>query len=378
MANRNDYRNRGRNTGREGYGDREYGSGRSGEEGYRSYDSSRNYGSDSSIGRGRYRSSDYNSSANRYGSGRPGQDWGSWSGNYGSSDRDDRSSYGSDYNRSYGGDYNRNAGGYGRESGGYGREYGGSYSGGYDRDETRGTYRSRGYDDTYSSSRGLTSRNEYGRSGDYDRNDDRNDYRDRYRSQYPESERGYIYGSQYDQDYDADQRGWWDKTSDEVASWFGDTDAERRREMDMRREGQHRGRGPSNYTRSDDRIREDINDKLTDNDFLDASDINVEVNNGDVILKGNVDSRYAKRLAEDIAEDVSGVKNVENRLRTDRQSSTIGETGSTANNKTANESSGTSTTTATGTSGSSGTAATTTGTNTGTAAAKGKSKTAGA
>jgi osmotically-inducible protein OsmY len=127
-------------------------------------------------------------------------------------------------------------------------------------------------------------------------------------SDYPTSERGFR-GSERGSD-----RGWWDKTTDEVASWFGDEEAERRREQDERL-ARHRGRGPRNYTRSDDRIREDLNDRLTDNPYLDASDIEVEVLNGEVTLTGTVDSRWAKRMAEDIAEDVSGVRNVENRIR---------------------------------------------------------------
>src|SRR5204863_8243499 len=102
---------------------------------------------------------------------------------------------------------------------------------------------------------------------------------------------------------------------DEVASWFGDDEAARRRDMDNRREGRYRGRGPSDYTRSDERIKEDINDRLTDHPYLDASNITVESNQGDVTLSGTVESRHEKRLAEDVAEDVSGVKNVENRIR---------------------------------------------------------------
>jgi osmotically-inducible protein OsmY len=147
---------------------------------------------------------------------------------------------------------------------------------------------------------------------------DRNRYEEGYaadrgnwlnRRDYPSSESGFNSGRN-----EGRERGWWDRTSDEVSSWFGDEDAERRRQMDQR-SGGNRGRGPKNYTRSDDRIRDDINDRLTDNDYLDASDIDVAVNNGDVTLTGFVDSRYNKRTAEDIAEDISGVKNVENRLR---------------------------------------------------------------
>ena len=81
------------------------------------------------------------------------------------------------------------------------------------------------------------------------------------------------------------------------------------------RNGQHRGKGPKNYTRSEDRIREDVSDKLTDDSFLDASGIEVSVKNGDVTLSGYVDSRYAKHRAEDLAEDVTGVKDVQNNLR---------------------------------------------------------------
>jgi osmotically-inducible protein OsmY len=110
------------------------------------------------------------------------------------------------------------------------------------------------------------------------------------------------------------QRGWWDRASDEVASWFGDEGAERRRREDERHDI-YRGRGPRGYIRSDDRIREDVSDRLTDNPILDASDVEVSVSSGEVTLSGHVDSRYSKRLAEDIAEDVSGVRHVQNNLR---------------------------------------------------------------
>jgi osmotically-inducible protein OsmY len=80
-------------------------------------------------------------------------------------------------------------------------------------------------------------------------------------------------------------------------------------------EGDHKGKGPRNYRRTDNRIQEDINDRLTDHPLVDASDVDVEVKDCEVTLTGTVDSREAKRRAEDIAESVSGVVNVENRLR---------------------------------------------------------------
>jgi osmotically-inducible protein OsmY len=105
------------------------------------------------------------------------------------------------------------------------------------------------------------------------------------------------------------ERGWLERTGDEIASWFGDEDADRRRRMD------HRGHGPSGYTRSDERIREDANDRLTDDWGVDARDITVSVTNGEVTLDGTVPSREQKRRAEDVVDDLSGVKNVQNNLR---------------------------------------------------------------
>ena len=60
-------------------------------------------------------------------------------------------------------------------------------------------------------------------------------------------------------------------------------DAERRREMD-----QHRGRGPKNYKRSDERIREDVCDRLSDDGMVDASEIEVKVSGAEVTLDGTV------------------------------------------------------------------------------------------
>ena len=117
-------------------------------------------------------------------------------------------------------------------------------------------------------------------------------------------------------------RGLWDQTRDEVSSWFGDDQAAHRRQMDDARHSLHRGRGPKGYTRSDDRIREDVNDRLTDDHMLDASDIEAKVSSGEVTLNGHVESRQAKRRAEDIADHVAGVKHVQNNLRVQEHQTT--------------------------------------------------------
>jgi osmotically-inducible protein OsmY len=123
-----------------------------------------------------------------------------------------------------------------------------------------------------------------------------------------------------------ESRGFLARAGDEVASWFGDEDASRRREQDHRQgnEGQtqsHRGRGPSNYTRSDERIREDANDHLTHDHHVDASHISVSVKDGELTLDGTVESRAEKRRAEDAVEHISGVKHVQNNLRVQDRSS---------------------------------------------------------
>lgn len=83
----------------------------------------------------------------------------------------------------------------------------------------------------------------------------------------------------------------------------------------LRTPGPFVGRGPRAYRRSDGRILEDVCDRLTEHGQLDASDIEVKVEHGEVVLTGTVDSKPAKRIAEDAAECVSGVTQVQNQLR---------------------------------------------------------------
>lgn len=145
-------------------------------------------------------------------------------------------------------------------------------------------------------------------SGDYNRSGNK-DYN---RSNYSNNE-----NYNRNRNNNPNDRNWWDRTADEVSSWFGDDDAKRRRRMDELN-GPHRGKGPKGYMRSDDKIRDDINDKLYHDSYVDASDIEVTVKDGDVTLSGTVDSRDTKRRAEDLAEGVTGVKDVSNNLKINR------------------------------------------------------------
>src|SRR5262245_58322540 len=191
------------------------------------------------------------------------------------------------YQRGYGGEQQRY--GYGR-SGYYGEQY-------------RRGHRGRHYGEPY---------------GAYDYG--RYEYGDRTREPY--YQRGYE--GEYREPYyrggrgRGEERGFFERAGDEIKSWFGDEEAERRRRVDEIRKGMYAGRGPRGYRRSDERIREDVNDHLTDDWYIDASDVEVTVNNGMVTLTGLVDSRGAKRRAEDLVECVSGVTDVSNQLRVER------------------------------------------------------------
>ena len=192
--------------------------------------------------------------------------------------------------------------------------------------------------------------------GDRGRDDDRRDgwgrgdfgRMDYDRSGYDYGRGGHYGGSRDSRNREGADRGFLERAGDEMASWFGDDDAERRRRMDAWHGDQgaqhHRGRGPKGYTRSDERIREDISDRLTDDLYLDATDIEVTVSGAEITLSGIVDDRHAKHRAEDIAESVSGARHVQNNLRVRQPMGGSGMMGSDASGTGAREASDTRTT----------------------------------
>ena len=218
----------------------------------------------------------------------------------------------SDYDRSYG-ERSQRRYGYGRDENERDR---------YGRESSSGRYGSGRYSDReYGRGSQDRFRGEYrGREGYRPGSENDWDYTDDRESRYGNFVRGYDTGSYgergRDYDYDYERRGWLDRLADKLAAWFGDEDAERRYRMDEQRD-RPRGKGPKSYRRSDERIREDVNDQLSEG-YLDASEVEVLVVDGVVTLSGTVNSRSDKRRAEDIADDVRGVKNVENRLRVEQ------------------------------------------------------------
>lgn len=87
---------------------------------------------------------------------------------------------------------------------------------------------------------------------------------------------------------------------------------------DWRQRGPHTGQGPSGYQGSDEKIWEEVCDRLTRHGQIDASNMEVKVENHQVWLRGTVSDRRTKRMAEDTAESVPGVVDVHNRLTIQR------------------------------------------------------------
>ena len=117
-------------------------------------------------------------------------------------------------------------------------------------------------------------------------------------------------------------RGYWGWESDHaggvnVGSMGGRDGYEGRDEVEER--GPHWGKGPKGYTRSDERTREDVCDAIAYHGYIDASDVEVKVQDGIVTLSGTVPLREQKRAIERLVERCRGVQEVHNELRLARE-----------------------------------------------------------
>jgi len=232
-------------------------------------------------------------------------DWRAQSPDRGESYRDERD-YSRDYERNYGAGYpERN---YGQSRAGYeSRRFPGTF----------GSFDEQRYGRDYNRERDYESGRDYGASQDRGYSWDRNQsYRGAYDRPFGGSAERYLYGGGY-RGYEADyrERGEHRERQEGVGQQL--------REAGQRFIGKMKRvfRSPKGYKRSDERIREDVNDRLGHEEQLDPSEIEVMVSNGEVTLIGMVESRREKFLAEEIADDVGGVSEVHNQLRVGRAQS---------------------------------------------------------
>lgn len=213
-----------------------------------------------------------------------------------------------------------------------------SYDRGYAQgDYGRGDQSGRAWnDDTRFRERLGSARPDWGRAGEYDRGrewgggDSRS--QNTLRGGWSSSRQQPYYGAQGNfggsQEGSRDYARDWDRDypRDRAIRSYDARDSQQRDESDWGEQLRHTGhqligrvkrafRGPKGYKRSDERIREDVNDRLAQQDEFDPSEIEVRVENGEVTLTGSVRSRHEKFRAEEIADDVSGVHDVHNQLR---------------------------------------------------------------
>lgn len=198
--------------------------------------------------------------------------------------------------------YEQGGGGYGQGggySGGYGGSHGGWHGGG-GRGMRGGEYRGNsggGYGQPFQGSQGGS----YG--GGYGQNAFGGSFgQDQSSGQRGQGQYGNWHGSQNWQGDALGQSAW-----SQGQSGRGPAASSER--------GKHWGRGPKGYRRSDDRVQEEVCEALKRDSEVDATNVEVEVKDGEVMLRGTVASRREKRLAEDCVEAVSGVENVQNHLR---------------------------------------------------------------
>ncbi len=129
--------------------------------------------------------------------------------------------------------------------------------------------------------------------------------------------------------YGQDQYGWieYDEPRYVASLYRGERRGEEPyREHEWQRSREYPGmlarvfaRGPKGYTRSDERIKEDISEHLFRAEHIDSSEVTVEVKDGVVTLSGTVPERWMRHEIEDIADDCMGVRDIENNVRVQRR-----------------------------------------------------------
>jgi hypothetical protein len=93
------------------------------------------------------------------------------------------------------------------------------------------------------------------------------------------------------------------------------------------RMGGYAGVGPTDRWRSDARIQEELHDRLTGADTIDATAVIAVVTDGHVTLNGWVPQRWMKHDSEELAHHVPGVISVENHIRVGEAADALGKPG---------------------------------------------------
>lgn len=122
----------------------------------------------------------------------------------------------------------------------------------------------------------------------------------------------YEFGTRWDFDRDA---GYGDRRSSQPYRGSGQERYRQNQAEDWQIPGPYTGMGPSGYRRSDERIQDQICEIFTRHGKIDARGVEIKVQDGNVTLTGEVNRKLEKYLAEEIASSISGVNEVDNRLK---------------------------------------------------------------
>ena len=76
--------------------------------------------------------------------------------------------------------------------------------------------------------------------------------------------------------------------------------------------------GPKGYQRSDERLREDISERLLQAHEIDSSEVTVAVLGAKAVVEGTVPQRWMKHAIEDLVDACPGVQDIDNRIRVSR------------------------------------------------------------
>ena len=256
---------------------------------YREYEGpqgQRDYGSHGN--RGDYRGNDAEFGYRQPGAPRFGSQ-GYESQQYGTTGQDWESpSFGSPYEE------RRNNPGYGPEEQRYSRQpYGSPYRGGYSQPGSRSW--SEGYERPGTWERNPSSR--FG--GDYGEPRESSSW-NQDRSHSDRTSRQPSWGSSAQEQ----QRGGWGESQQSGSSSY-----ER-----PWQEGPYSGKGPKGYQRPDERIKEEVCERLSYHGFIDPSEVDINVEQGEVKISGTCMNRREKRMIEDVVDSVRGVRDVRNEL----------------------------------------------------------------
>lgn len=127
----------------------------------------------------------------------------------------------------------------------------------------------------------------------------------------------YEFGTRWDFDREA---GYGDRRSGQQYRDRGEQGRARERYSrnqaeDWQIPGPYSGMGPRGYRPSDERIKDNLCEIFTRHGKIDARGVDIQVQDGNVTLAGEVNRKLEKYLAEEIASSISGVNEVDNRLR---------------------------------------------------------------